>query len=63
MKIITLRIDDTVCIGNDIQVKLLTIVARSKVRLGLHAPPDVKILRSELTPNNRDANDASDQDE
>ncbi len=47
MLILSRREAECVCLGDDI---VLTIVAvgRDKVRIGVNAPPGVRILRSEL---------------
>jgi carbon storage regulator len=43
----TLRVGDTIMIGEDVEVTLLEI-DRGKVRLGLTAPRSVPILRLEI---------------
>lgn len=47
MLILSRRESESICFGDDI---VLTIVAvgRDKVRIGVNAPPGVRILRSEL---------------
>ena len=47
MSIPTRRIDESLLIGEDIEVLVLE-VRGSQVRLGVQAPADVKVLRDEL---------------
>lgn len=47
MLILTRRIDESLLIGDDIEVVVLEVWG-SQVRLGVRAPDDVKILRDEL---------------
>lgn len=50
MLILSRRESESICFGDDI---VLTIVAlgKDKVRIGINAPPGVRILRSELEIN------------
>ncbi|MFC1759710.1 carbon storage regulator [Planctomycetota bacterium] len=41
------REDETILIGDDIEIRILRIAGRS-VKIGLQAPDDVKIVRGEL---------------
>ncbi len=52
MLVLTRRQGESVRIGNDVVVKVLG-VDRGKVRVGIEAPKDVLVLRSELTPDGR----------
>ena len=47
MLILTRKVQETVCIGDDITVTVLE-VRGNHVRLGLTAPEDVDILREEI---------------
>ena len=47
MLILTRRVDESLLIGEDIEVLVLE-VRGSQVRLGVQAPADVKVLRDEL---------------
>ncbi|MCX7730462.1 MAG: carbon storage regulator CsrA [Candidatus Caldatribacterium sp.] len=47
MLVITRRINESIRIGDSIEVRVVAI-ERGKVRLGVLAPPDVPIYREEL---------------
>jgi carbon storage regulator len=47
MSILTRRLGETILIGDDIGVTI-TAIDSNQVRVGIHAPKDVKILREEL---------------
>lgn len=47
MLILTRRVGESICIGDDVVVTLVQI-APGKVRLGIEAPPGRLILRQEL---------------
>jgi len=47
MLILTRRIGESIQIGDDIVI-MVTDVQGSQIRLGIEAPPDIKILRGEL---------------
>ncbi|MCM1522979.1 MAG: carbon storage regulator CsrA [Ruminococcus sp.] len=47
MLIITRKIGEGLCIGDDITISVMES-AKGKVRLGIEAPKDVKIVRAEL---------------
>lgn len=47
MLVITRRVNESIRIGDNIEVKIVAI-ERGKVRLGVLAPPDVPIYREEL---------------
>ncbi len=47
MLVITRRVNESIRIGDNIEVKVVAI-ERGKVRLGVLAPPDVPIYREEL---------------
>ena len=50
MLVITRRVGEAVQIGDDITIHVMDDRAGSQVRLGINAPRDVRILRSELAP-------------
>ena len=45
--ILTRRLSETICIGDDITVTVLGVKGR-QVRVGISAPPEVNIAREEL---------------
>lgn len=47
MLILTRRIGETLCIGDDIEVTVLDVKG-GQVRLGIHAPKDVAVHREEI---------------
>ena len=47
MLILTRRINETLMIGDDIKV-MVTGISGNQVRIGITAPDDVKIYRSEI---------------
>jgi len=48
MLVITRRIGETILIGKDITV-VVSAIQGGTVKLGIIAPPEIKIVRSELT--------------
>lgn len=46
MLVLTRRIDEAILIGDDISIKVVS-VAGDKVRIGIDAPRDVRVLRAE----------------
>ncbi len=51
MLIITRRIDETVLVGDNIEVTVLAVKG-NQVRIGFNAPEDILILREELADTN-----------
>jgi carbon storage regulator CsrA len=47
MLVLTRKLQEEICIGNQIKIKLLRING-SSVRIGIEAPRDVRIVRGEL---------------
>ena len=47
MLILTRRIGETLCIGDEIEVTVLDVKG-GQVRLGIHAPKDVAVHREEI---------------
>lgn len=50
MLVLSRKVEEQIRIGNDITITLVGI-DRGKVRIGIEAPRDVIIMRSELLPN------------
>ena len=48
MLVLSRKISESIQIGNDIEI-VVTQIAGGKVKLGIQAPADVRILRGELT--------------
>jgi carbon storage regulator len=48
MLVLTRRLDESIEIGDSITIKVLSLDG-DKVKLGINAPRDITILRSELT--------------
>lgn len=60
MLILSRKVGETVYLNEDIEIKIVE-VSGDKVRLGIEAPKDVKVLRSELRQtmeSNKNASDA-----
>lgn len=55
MLVFTRRVDETIMIGDGIEVRVLR-VGRSGVRLGIVAPPDVPVHRLEVYEQVRESN-------
>lgn len=49
MLILTRKAGQVICIGEHIRLVITSIVGHN-VRIGIQAPPEVKILREELIP-------------
>lgn len=49
MLVLSRKTGEEIVIGNNIVVKV-TRIRGDKVRIAIEAPPDVRIMRSELTP-------------
>jgi len=47
MLILTRRVDETICIGDDIRITIWNVQG-NQVRLGIQAPASVKIDREEI---------------
>lgn len=47
MLILTRRVGETVCIGEDVLVTVLAVNG-NQVRIGIKAPPDVRVDRPEI---------------
>lgn len=52
MLVLTRRVDEVICIGDNVQIKVVSI-APGVVKLGIDAPDDVTIMRKELLPAGR----------
>ncbi len=49
MLVLTRKLDESIQIGDDIKITVLRIKGNT-IRLGIEAPRDVRVVRSELTP-------------
>lgn len=49
MLVLTRKVGETIVIGEEIEVMIVSATAQ-RVRLGIKAPPEVSIRRSELKP-------------
>jgi carbon storage regulator len=47
--VLSRRIGESILIGENIRV-VITAIAGNQVRIGIEAPPEVKIVRNELLP-------------
>jgi carbon storage regulator len=52
--VLSRRIGESILIGENIRV-VITAIAGNQVRIGIEAPPEVRILRNELLPPERNA--------
>lgn len=53
MLVLSRRLDETICIGENIRVKVVDFKPGGVVRLGIDAPDNVVIMRQELLPDNK----------
>ena len=58
MLILTRKLNESIYIGDDVTITIIGIDG-DRVRIGIDAPKDLKILRSELVENTLAANKAS----
>ncbi len=58
MLVLARRVDERILIGDDIEV-IVVEIEKGKVRLGIIAPREIKVLRDELVPHRADNCDAS----
>ena len=49
MLVLSRKVDDTVIIGDNIKIQVMQVKG-NRIRIGIEAPSDVKILRGELAP-------------
>lgn len=49
MLVLSRKVDDTVIIGDNIKIQVMQVKG-NRIRIGIEAPDDVKILRGELAP-------------
>jgi carbon storage regulator len=68
MLVLTRKPNQSIMIGDDIEISVLSVVGE-KVRIGIHAPQDVPVFRTEIyveleqgQPNEREASGAKDED-
>jgi len=56
MLILSRKKDESIIIGDKIEIKILEIDGGSRVSIGIEAPKDIEILRKELYEEVEDAN-------
>lgn len=56
MLVISRQVEQSFEIGNDITVRILDVRKNGRVRIGIQAPDDRKILRTELTEPTKELN-------
>jgi len=58
MLVLARKLDESIVIGDDISIKVIA-VEKGVVKLGIEAPSDISIVRSELLEDVKDANKAA----
>ena len=53
MLVLTRKVDEEIVIGNDIVVKIVRVKGGS-IRVGIEAPRNVRVMRAELTAEDRE---------
>lgn len=53
MLVLTRKLQEKICIGNDITVTILRVKGQ-QVRIGIEAPRDIRVIRGELPPMAKD---------
>ena len=48
MLVLTRRVDESICIGDDIRITVVKIKGSQQICVGIDAPRDVSIVREEL---------------
>jgi carbon storage regulator CsrA len=61
MLVLSRKLDQSIVIGDDIVVKVIGI-ERGMIKLGIDAPSDISILRSELLDDVKESNIAASKD-
>lgn len=61
MLVLARKIDESIVLGDDITIKVISI-EKGVVKLGIDAPKDISIIRSELLEDVKEANLASSKD-
>jgi carbon storage regulator CsrA len=61
MLVLARKTDESIQIGDDIVLKVISI-DKGVVKIGIDAPKDINIIRSELLENVKDSNVASSKD-
>lgn len=49
MLVLSRKVDDTIIIGDNIKIQVMQVKG-NRIRIGIEAPSDLKILRGELAP-------------
>ena len=62
MLVLARKLDESIVLGNDIVIKIVSI-DKGVVKLGINAPKNISIMRSELLEDVKDANIASSKKE
>ena len=60
MLVLTRKLDESIIIGDDITITILKVKGNA-IRIGIEAPRDVRVIRSELKPVENVASDTADQ--
>ena len=61
MLVLSRKLDESIVIGDDIRVKIIS-VEKGMVKIGIDAPSDVSIMRSELLEDVKESNIAASVD-
>ena len=61
MLVLSRKLDESIVIGDDIRVKIIS-VEKGMVKIGIDAPNDVSIMRSELLEDVKESNIAASVD-
>lgn len=59
MLVLTRKLQEKICIGNDITVTILRVKGQ-QVRIGIEAPRDIRVIRGELPPMTKDREEPAD---
>jgi len=62
MLVLARKLDESIVLGNDITIRVISI-DKGVVKLGIDAPKNISIMRSELLEDVKDANIAASKDD